>query len=88
MTKTLLLQKIGAEYSLQRGRGAALARLLGVHRQHLHAWPDDALVPELYRYRLKERKPEWFDISGNFLPETPHAPFPALPPLPSLDVAA
>lgn len=38
--------------------GRALAAALGVTPQAVSKWPD--ALPELYVYRLRERKPRWY----------------------------
>lgn len=41
--------------------GTALAKVLGVTKQAVSAWPEE--LPELYVYRLRERKPRWFSVA-------------------------
>jgi hypothetical protein len=41
------------------GSGAELGRIVGASRQVVHSWAKNK-IPELYMYRLKEKKPEWF----------------------------
>lgn len=38
--------------------GTALANVLGVTKQAVSKWPD--VLPELYCYRLRARKPRWY----------------------------
>ena len=52
MTKTEAVKRAG-------GTQEHLAKLLGLTRQAVSAWPGDT-IPELHLYRLKESKPRWF----------------------------
>ena len=38
--------------------GQRLGKALGVSRQAVSKWPEQ--LPELYVYRLRERKPAWY----------------------------
>lgn len=41
--------------------GTALASVLGVTKQAVSAWPEE--LPELYVYRLRDRKPRWYSLA-------------------------
>jgi hypothetical protein len=43
------------------GSPTKLARLLGVAKQSVNSWKEDA-IPELRVYQLKELHPEWFGL--------------------------
>ncbi len=56
--RMLILKK----HAIQAAKtGTALAKVLGVSKQAVSAWPEE--LPELHCYRLRERKPRWFSLA-------------------------
>lgn len=45
--------------------GTALASVLGVTKQAVSAWPEE--LPELYVYRLRDRKPRWYSLARKLM---------------------
>jgi hypothetical protein len=43
------------------GSYTRLAAILGITRQAVGQWPKNT-IPPLHVYRLRERKPEWFEV--------------------------
>lgn len=47
--------------------GTALANVLGVTKQAVSKWPE--VLPELYCYRLRSRKPRWYAVARKLTEE-------------------
>jgi hypothetical protein len=69
ITKARALQHLEAEHQRAgivdgRGVSSALARMLGISRVAVGAWPRDEPIPELQAWRLRALRPAWFETAS------------------------